>query len=212
MLRDMTYSELNALIKNRRSEPFEEYFSVMEISDENKKKRIELAEKLDDNFLFILILLFTMNQYGTVDYNDIRLRFEQGYIDAVSEFFEPNQYIEDHARNFSYDVVDSTMRNEDDPYYYSEDRAVLLSENEANNTFSQQEFYEALESGKKWKKWMDIRDRKERKTHLAVGGTVKPIDEPFLVGDSLMMFARDADTFGAEAKEIVNCRCTTKYF
>ena len=211
MLRDMTYSELNALIKNRRSEPFEEYFSVMEISEEDKKKRIELAKKLDDNFLFILILLFTMKQYGTVGYNDIRLRFEQGYMDAVSEFFEPNQYIEDHARNFSYDVVDSTMRHEDDPYYYSEDRAILLSENESNNTFSQQEFYEALDSGKKWKKWMDVRDRRERKTHLVVGGTVKPIDEPFLVGDSIMNFARDS-SFGAEAKEIVNCRCTTKYF
>ena len=126
MFRDMNYSELNALIKNRRSEPFDEYFSVMEISDEDKKKRIELAEKLDDNFLFILILLFTMKQYGTIDYNDIRLRFESGYIDAVSEFFKPNQYIEDHARNFSYDVVDSTMRHEEDPYYYSEDRALLL--------------------------------------------------------------------------------------
>lgn len=211
MLRDMTYSELNALIKNRRSEPFEEYFSVMEIPDEDKKKRIELAKKLDDNFLFIFILLFTMNQYGTVDYNDIRLRFEQSYIDAVSKFFEPNQYIEDHARNFSYDVVDSTMRHEEDPYYYSEDRAVLLSENEANNTFSQQEFYEALESGKEWKKWVDIRDRRERKTHRVVGGTVKPIDEPFLVGDSIMNFPRDS-SFGASANEIINCRCSIKYF
>lgn len=212
MFRDMTYSELNSLIKNRRSEPFEEYFSVMEISDEDKKKRIELAKKLDDNFLFVLIFLFTMKQYGTVDYNDIRLRFENGYIDAVSEFFKPNQYIEDHARNFSYDVVDSTMRHEKEPYYYSEDRAMLLSENEANNTFSQQEFYEAMESGKKWKKWVDIRDKRERATHRAVGGTVKPIDEPFLVGESLMMFARDGDTFGADTKELVSCRCTTKYF
>lgn len=211
MLRDMTYSELNALIKNRRSEPFDEYFSVMEIPDKDKKKRIELAEKLDDNFLFILILLFTMKQYRTVDYNDIRLRFEQGYMDAVSEFFEPNQYIEDHVRNFSYDVVDSTMRHEEDLYYYSEDRAMLLSENESNNTFSQKEFYDALESGKKWKKWVDVRDRKERKTHRIVGGTVKPIDEPFLVGDSIMNFARDS-SFGASANEIVNCRCSIKYF
>ena len=211
MLNGMSYKELNQLIKNRRSEPFEEYFSVMDISDDDKRKRISLAEKMDDNFLFILVLLFMMKQYGSVNYEDIRFRFEQGYINAVSEFFEPNQYIEDHARNFSYDVVDSTMRHEEDPYYYSEDRAILLSENEANNTFSQKEFYDALDSGKKWKKWVDVRDRRERETHRKVGGTVKLIQEPFLVGDSLMMFARD-ESMGAEAKEIISCRCTTKYF
>lgn len=211
MFNGMSYKDLNQLVKNRRSEPFDEYFSVMDISEEDKKKRIALSEKMDDNFLFILILLFTMKQYGTVDYNDIRLRFEQGYINAVSEFFEPDQHIEDHAKNFSYDVVDSTMRHEDDPYYYSEDRAMLLSENEANNTFSQKEFYDALESGKKWKKWVDVRDRRERKTHRFVGGTVKAIEEPFLVGESIMNFPRDY-SFGADANEIVNCRCSIKYF
>lgn len=211
MFNSMSYKELNQLIKNRRSEPFEEYFSVMDISYDDKKKRISLAEKMEDNFLFILVLLFTMKQYGSVNYEDIRFRFEQGYINAVSEFFKPNQYVEDHARNFSYDVVDSTMRHEDDPYYYSEDRSVLLSENESNNTFSQKEFYDALESGKKWKKWVDIRDKRERKTHRLVGGTVKPIEEPFLVGDSIMNFPRDY-SFGANANEIVNCRCSIKYF
>lgn len=212
MFKNMTYQELNRLIKNRRSEPFDEYFDSMDISEEDKKKRIELAEKLNDNFLFVLILLFTMKQYDSVNWEAIRLRFMTGYLEAVSEFIELNEQIQNHIRNFSYDVVDSTQRHEDDPFYYSEDRSMFMAENESNFEWSNEEFFQAIKSGKTMKQWVDVRDRKERETHRIVGGTIKPIDEPFLVGDSLMMFARDGDTFGADAKEICNCRCTTKYF
>lgn len=212
MFEDITYQELNQLIENRRSEPFDEYFDSMDISDEDKKKRIELAEKLNDNFLFVLILLFTMKQYDSVNWETIRLYFESEYLQAVSEFLELSEQMRGHIRNFSYDVVESTQRHEKDPFYYSEDRSMLISENESNNIFSQNEFEEAIESGKTMKQWVDVRDKKERKTHQIVGGTIKPINEPFLVGNSLMMFARDSDTFGAEAKEIISCRCTTKYF
>ena len=58
---------------------------------------------------------------------------------------------------------------------------------------------------------MDIRDRKERKTHLKIGGEVIAIDKAFVVGKSLMMFPKD-ESLGADPEEIVNCRCTIKYF
>lgn len=58
---------------------------------------------------------------------------------------------------------------------------------------------------------MDIRDKKERETHLRVGRTIKPIEEPFVVGESLMQYPKDT-SLGADSSEIVNCRCTIRYF
>ena len=57
---------------------------------------------------------------------------------------------------------------------------------------------------------VDIRDKRERKDHREVGGTIKPITEPFLVGDSVMDYPKDT-SYGASASQIVNCRCSIKY-
>lgn len=211
MFDGMTYEELNQMIENPRSEPFEDYFENMELSESEKKKRISLAEKIEDNFLPILIFLFTLKQYGrTIDWEEIRIRFEIGYRNAVQEIMNIDSQLDTYIKTFSYDVVDSTKRHESDFYYYSIDRATLISENESNTSLSYEEFLNAIDSGKTMKKWIDIRDKKERETHRKVGGTIKPITEPFLVGDSIMNFPRDF-SFSPSAREIVNCRCTIKY-
>lgn len=208
----MTYAELNQMIENPRSEPFDIYFGDMELSKQEKNKRIALAEKLEENFLPILIFLFILNQYArTVDWEEIRTRFENGYSDSVKEFTDIDSQLNIHIKSFSQDVTESTKRHINDFYYYSTDRAKLISENESNTTLSYQEFMDAVNSGKTMKQWVDIRDRKERETHREVGGTVKRIAEPFLVGDSIMNYPRDF-TFSASASEIVNCRCSIKYF
>lgn len=46
-----------------------------------------------------------------------------------------------------------------------------------------------------------------RDTHLAVDGTVVDEDEPFAVGDSLLMYPHDT-SLGASASEIINCACS----
>lgn len=46
-----------------------------------------------------------------------------------------------------------------------------------------------------------------RDTHLAVDGTVVDQDEPFLVGDSMLMYPHDT-SMGASASEIINCACS----
>lgn len=212
MFDGITYEELNQMIDNPRSEPFDDYFGNMELPESEKKKRISLAEKLEDNFLPILIFLFTLKQYGRqINWEEIRMRFEIGYRNAVQELISIDSQLDTYIKTFSYDVVDSTKRHDDDFYYYSVDRATLISENESNTSLSYEEFLNAINSGKTMKKWIDIRDKKERETHRKVGGTTKPITEPFLVGNSLMMFAKDW-SMGAEAKEIISCRCTIKYF
>lgn len=211
MFEGMTYEEINKQIENPRSEPYDEYFEVMDISKEDKKKRIELAEKLEDGFLFALVLMFTMRQYDSVDWNVLRNRFETSYFEAVSNFFVPGKDAENHIKQFSYDAIDSSQRHEYDPFYYSRDRAMFMAENESNLTWSSQEFIQAVQSGKTKKKWIDIRDKRERKTHRKVGGTIKPIQEPFLVGDAIMNFPKDF-SYGDFPEESINCRCSVKYF
>lgn len=55
--------------------------------------------------------------------------------------------------------------------------------------------------------WVSMGDDKVRETHQEADGQVKPIDEPFDVGDYQLMFPGD-DSLGAGAEEICNCRCS----
>lgn len=57
----------------------------------------------------------------------------------------------------------------------------------------------------KGKKWRSASGTRTRKSHRKANGQVVPLDEPFKVGDSKLMYPGDPS---GEAKEIVNCRCT----
>ena len=211
MFEQMTFDELNKLVGKNRSEPYEIYFGEMDLTELEIKKRIALAEKLEENFLFAMALLFTMTQYNSVNYEQIRNKFEKSYFKAISGIIIADDYIKQYIKNFSYDITDSTKAHADDMYYYSSDRAIFIAENESLICWNHQDFSDAIKSGKRRKQWTDVRDKKERETHLQVGRTVKPINEPFLVGNSLMQHPKDT-SFGASSSEIVNCRCTIKYF
>ncbi|MCP4489038.1 MAG: hypothetical protein GY820_17255 [Gammaproteobacteria bacterium] len=60
------------------------------------------------------------------------------------------------------------------------------------------------------KAWQTMGDKDVRPTHKAANGQTQPIDAPFQVGDSLLMYPRDT-SMGASVKEIVNCRCSAVY-
>lgn len=206
-----SFDELNAMVGRKRSEPYETYFGEMDLTESEIKKRIALAEKLEERFLFTLVLLFTMVQYNSVNYERARKEFESGYLRAISGTITADNYIKQYIKNFSYNIIDSTKAHADDAYYYSSDRAIFMAENESLTCWNHQDFSDAVKTGKARKQWMDIRDKKERETHLQVGRTVKPIEEPFFVGDSLMQYPKDT-SLGASSSEIVNCRCTIRYF
>lgn len=211
MLEIRDYDELNATVGFNRSEDVKAYFDVMEISDEAKESRISLADKLEDNFLFVLAFLFTMQRYGNVDWENIRYRFELAYREALKNTIAIDDFLDTYIRQFSYDVTDSTQNHIDVPYYYSGDRARMMAENESNTSWNYADFNEALRQGKTRKQWVDIRDKRERETHRQVGGTIIKIREPFWVGDSLMYFPKDC-TFSPPIKEVINCRCSIRYY
>lgn len=211
MLDVRDYDELNGLVGMSRSEDYEDYFGVMDLPDAGKEKRIELAESLGDNFLLVLAFLFIMQQYQTINWETIRTRFESAYRDALEGAIVLDEYFDSYIRQFSYDVTESTQNHVDDPYYYSLDRSRVMAENESNVAWNYSDFQSAIQSGYTKKQWIDIRDRRERETHRSVGGTVKPINEPFVVGSSFMNYPKDT-SYGASSSEIVNCRCSIRYF
>lgn len=212
-----SYDELNIRPNNRRSEPYKEYFSKMSISDKEKQERISFSEQMEEVVLYILALIETTIENGESDQEYIQTQFYDKYLDVIASYMLIDTYIKQYALDVTKQIIDATFERfsaEDksitDDYYLSNDRAMFISECEANSILNYRQYSKAVKAGKTKKKWIDVGDKRERKTHLEVGGTTLPIDEPFSVGDSLLQFPKDA-SLGASADEIVNCRCSIQY-
>lgn len=212
-----SYDELNIRPNNRRSEPYKEYFSKMSISDKEKQERIAFSEQMEEVVLYILALIETTIESGETNREYIQTQFYDKYLDVIASYMLIDTYIKRYALGVTKQIIDATFERfsaEDksitDDYYLSNDRAMFISECEANSILNYRQYSKALKSGKTKKTWIDVGDKRERKTHLEVGGTTIPINEPFSVGDSLLMFPTD-HSLGASADEIVNCRCSIQY-
>lgn len=212
-----SYDELNIRPSNRRSEPYKEYFSKMSISDKEKQERITFSEQMEEVVLYILALIETTIESGETDQEYIQTQFYDKYLDVIASYMLIDTYIKQYALDMTKQIIDATFERfsvEDksitDDYYLSNDRAMFISECEANSILNYRQYSKAVKAGKTKKKWIDVGDKRERKTHLEVGGTTLPIDEPFSVGDSLLQFPKDT-SLGASADEIVNCRCSIQY-
>ena len=212
-----SYDELNIRPNNRRSEPYKEYFSKMSISDKEKQERIAFSEQMEEVVLYILALIETTIESGESDREYIQTQFYDKYLDVIASYMLIDTYIKQYALDVTKQIIDATFERfsaEDksitDDYYLSNDRAMFISECEANSILNYRQYSKAVKAGKTKKKWIDVGDKRERKTHLEVGETILPIDEPFSVGDSLLQFPKDT-SLGASADEIVNCRCSIQY-
>jgi hypothetical protein len=212
-----SYDELTIRPNNRRSEPYKEYFSKMSISDKEKQERIAFSEQMEEVVLYILALIETTIESGESDQEYIQTQFYDKYLDVIASYMLIDTYIKQYALDVTKQIIDATFERfsaEDksitDDYYLSNDRAMFISECEANSILNYRQYSKAVKAGKTKKKWIDVGDKRERKTHLEVGETILPIDEPFSVGDSLLQFPKDT-SLGASADEIVNCRCSIQY-
>jgi hypothetical protein len=212
-----SYDELNIRPNNRRSEPYKEYFSKMSISDKEKQERIAFSEQMEEVIFYILALIETTIESGETNQEYIQTQFYDKYLDVIASYMLIDTYIKQYALDVTKQIIDATFERfsaEDksitDDYYLSNDRAMFISECEANSILNYRQYSKAVKAGKTKKKWIDVGDKRERKTHLEVGETILPIDEPFSVGDSLLQFPKDT-SLGASADEIVNCRCSIQY-
>lgn len=192
----------------RISIPYDEYFGEMDLSEEEKEERTELAKEFEILFLFLLI------SYKKDQSSEVKKILQEKYKDIATSFIDAEKassYIEKYAKKMINETIRVTNENIDDPYYTSWDRAMAISENEANVIGNYRQQLQAVKAGKKNKTWLTMNDNKVRHTHKEIDSLTIPIFEPFQVGDSKMMFPKDSETYGAEMKEIAGCRCIVQY-
>ncbi len=189
----------------------DDYFDEMELPDEEKEKRKEFSDSMVDVMLFIFSLFSVMRQYDYINKQYIVGQLKQRYSEIVLKYMDIDKAVDNYIQKFSEEIVDTTLKYPDEEYYLSNDRAILLSVNEANSILGYRQLQEAKDRGYTRKTWITEGDRKVRKTHREVGMREISINEYFLVGDSLMMYPHDNITFDIDPKEVINCRCSVMY-
>lgn len=197
----MKLDELNKLLTR--------YFDAMEISAEDKRKRIMLGLDLYDAFIYILLTIKA--DYRISD----KVAPQEGYIESlnfrIKDVLNENNlpYEEEYIPQLSKDIVEATFRHLDEDYYFSEDRAVLITQNEANTIMNNADYVKAKSSGCKYKQWLTEGDGKVRDAHVMVDMMKIPIDEYFPVGGDNMRYPHDY--MNGSAENLINCRCVCKY-
>lgn len=92
-------------------------------------------------------------------------------------------------------------------YEHTNPKATARTETNALGSLAQLDAFSQL--GYNAKQWVTMQDAKVRQTHKEANGQTVLLEEPFIIGNSFMMFPQDS-SLGAGAEEIVNCRCVMK--
>ena len=195
----MKFDELNQLKR---------YYAVMDLPQKEKDKRTSLGMFFFDVFFYIFVLMQAeVKVKGNID-KDFFVRSLNGRIRDVLE--ENNlPYDENYIPQLSEDVIETTTRHLDEPYYFSQERALLVAQNEANTVMNSVDFKTAKAQGKKYKRWITEKDERVRPTHVLVDETKIPIDEMFQVGNDQMRFPHDY--INGSPENLINCRCVCVY-
>lgn len=193
--------------KGSKITSFADWYGEMDLPQEEKEEREELAEK----FLLLFLFYFLMVQMDAEsDYKDL---LEESYVSIANSFTGENTasaYVTDRASEVAQFVDEITRKHLGDEYFTSRDRGMVLSANEGNVLGNYREFVRAVKAGKKFKVWHSEIDRKTRKTHRPLNNKRIGIFELFQVGKYKMRFPMDT-TLGAGVEEVANCRCTVSY-
>lgn len=217
----LPFDELNVLAaeKNQRSIPIERYFDEMSLTKQQKQDRKDFAKELQEILFVVMSMIYMLVIEGrsgaTLD--TVKTNLTNDIDRLVRKFTYPDGYMMYIISECVSDFVDVTVRRsasenpEDLAYWYSQDRARLNAEDEANAIFNYDEYRQAIFDGKTMKEWVSMRDANVRKTHAEVDGERIPIDDLFIVGESLMRFPHDG-SLGAGIDELAGCRCSIRYF
>lgn len=208
--------ELNILDSGKKlsdfdNSPYYDYFSKMDLPEEEIVIRIETAEAFEEEFILILALSLVMYQQGKFDEALIREKFNDAYKKVGEKLsLSETEYLLQRSERFSYDVAKTTSEHIDSEYYTSIDRAMNMSETESNVMNNYRQFQEAEKMGFKRKEWRTMLDKRVRNSHKKMEGKVIGLYEYFDLDGYLMSFPSDA-TFDPPASLIVGCRCSLRY-
>lgn len=99
MLAIRNFDEVNNYVKNKRSVDFQEYFGDMDLPEKDKEKRIALAKKMEECFLVVMAILFSVQQYDGTNYELARTQFVYQYRTAISGFVTLDEYMDNYIQN-----------------------------------------------------------------------------------------------------------------
>lgn len=189
-----------------------EFFNEMDLPIAEKEKRKDFAESMKDTMLFIFALFAVMKQNNYTNKEFIVAQLQARYWNISMKYFDGDvKKVQEYTNEFSNEIINTTIAHINEEYFLSDDRAAIIAANEANTILGYSEIQKKIKQGYTRKQWITEKDRKVRKTHQAVDNIAIPIEEYFLVGNSLMMYPHDNISFEVEPKEIVNCRCVVRY-
>lgn len=212
--------ELNQPSKKYEVIDIDEYFDEIEDLDEEQKEiRKEIATEFKDilKLIFALILadLRVSNNVNEEFYHSLAKSRFMDVIDRKLPYISVSIYvgIEKYINQNIDLIIDSTFRNQEQPFFFSEARATSIAVDDAMASVTIEELQEAKEAGYKYKIWVSMRDRKVRHNHEIADGQKVEIDKPFKVGRCLMQapLIFDENSEYQDAKEISNCRCVLLY-
>lgn len=204
------FDKLNASYK-QRAIPYETYFGEMEISEVQKKERIEAAERFEDDMFFFFLLISMLYENGYENYSDAVGQFIGRYSENARRFIADEGFLSWYPTILANEMLETTLENIDNPWFLSNDRAMFNAENEANTILNRSDYVKAILTGKKYKTWVDMKDKRVRRTHTLVGGKTIPITDLFSVGDALMRFPHDYEMASDFPEELIHCRCSIVY-
>lgn len=190
------------------------YFEPMEISDEQKQERVDIAYDIYVILLYFFSLVVTRQEYEMLDRDMLLQHLHLKWLELYYTRSEIDDYIKQYVEEIVEKIVDTTLEhlkeNNAGNYYTSEKRAINIAENEANSILNYLDLRKAKEKGYRYKQWQSMKDIRVRHSHMDVDDMKVPIDGTFLVGKSLMKMPRDF-SMGASIDEIAGCRCSLKY-
>lgn len=216
-----TFEKLNEIAGKRKQKhiDIDRYFDEMELPEIDAETRKEYARRMDKIIFAALSLLFMVlaqNAYNNVSV--IKDKLTDDLLGLAERFTSPDTAMQNYIRRYSERFIDVTMekaqaytddQEEKLAYWFSEDRSTYNAENEANTIFNYDEFRIAKELGMTQKQWLTMNDERVRQTHAHIDGMIIPIDEYFQVGEALLLYPKMPCDY---PEEVVNCRCTVRYF
>lgn len=184
----------------------------MDISDDEKKKRTDLAYLLYDAIYFTFALIKVEKDIEERNFTKNALvidQYRETLQHRIEDALEGIPHEDDYVPRLVNDIMETTDRHPDDPYYLSQDRALLIAQNEANTAYNHYDYVNAKADGKTHKTWIAEIDERTREWHLEADGTVVPIDDYFFVNGDTLRFPHDY--LNASPGNVINCRCTCIY-
>lgn len=206
----MKFDELNQLKR---------FFSTMDIPASEQKKRVKMADLFYDAviYTFTMIKIEKDLEERLAKEKDIEsaTKVLDGYKETLQnriyDVFEMSDipFEDEYIPRLVDEIIDTTARHPDEEYYTSQDRALIIAQNEANTALNYADYITAVDKGKTYKVWNTEGDTRVRSWHEAVDGMIVPINEYFLVGTDTMRFPHDF--LNGTPENLINCRCVCTY-